>query len=447
MNEEIIEKIKELIDQKEYLKASEICYQEQYKNDDKIQFELVKILRKMQNYDEALKICNRFPNNDKIQSQKIKVLIITQEYEKSLIECDRFPTNTIIQSQKITVLIKLDKLQDALNICNQFLTSEIIQSQKITILIKLDKLQEALNICNQFLHCEIIQLQKINILIKLNKLQEALEICDNFSNNEIIQYKKIIIKNLIVSGKLNQNNSLEKKLMKIYTNTMRETIIRNSLLDNYNKNILLVAYFEKHDKKQAIEILKKLKCETKEINKLRALNELQKKLSNNKKMPFDLTLYFNLINNTFEIQKKETQKEIKKETQKEIKKETKEKKILNEKGVDLVMKKEKKVIFIKGEKSKRKENKKLETNNLIKDILIKDVFKQEIYEIGKYIYCQMESQERRKSAIQAWDKLEDLSYCSISNKEAVKKMIHLIQVHSAYSNSVTLDEKKYVKYL
>lgn len=113
------------------------------------------------------------------------------------------------------------------------------------------------------------------------------------------------------------------------------------------------------------------------------------------------------------------------------------------------MKKNKKILFTQENKAKVQNNQsnKIISDGTQKDILIKDVFKQELFEIGKYIYCQMGNQERKKSAIKAWDKLEDLSYCPMSNKEAVKKMIHLIQVHSAYSNSVTLDEKKYVKYL
>lgn len=93
-----------------------------------------------------------------------------------------------------------------------------------------------------------------------------------------------------------------------------------------------------------------------------------------------------------------------------------------------------------------KKNKNYTNQNNKKEILIKDVFKEEIYQICLYIYCEMNSR-RQKDAVKAWDRFEDLCYQPITNKEAVKKVIHLIEIHSKSTGTIKYDEKKYSKYL
>ena len=178
-------------------------------------------------------------------------------------------------------------------------------------------------------------------------------------------------------------------------------------------------------------------------------NKLFNKLSNKKNKLFDVSTYCDLLkcninsNECKNISKKDNIENGGKVMEKtiEIKKEknlVKENKIISVQG---------KKVNTKGNTKENIQNNIANTSKSVKTILIKDVFNDELTEIGKYIYAQMSNEKRRKDAIKAWDNLEDLSYKKITNKEAVQKMVHLIKIHSSYCNDITLNEKKYTKYL
>ena len=59
--------------------------------------------------------------------------------------------------------------------------------------------------------------------------------------------------------------------------------------------------------------------------------------------------------------------------------------------------------------------------------LIKEHFKDEILEIGSYLYLQMGNDELRKDAIKAWDNFEYLINHSTDDKEALTRMINLLK--------------------
>lgn len=95
---------------------------------------------------------------------------------------------------------------------------------------------------------------------------------------------------------------------------------------------------------------------------------------------------------------------------------------------------------------KKREKDIIKNKSLIKNIFIKDIFVKELEEVGKYLYLQMRDETKRSQAISAYDRLEILSSKSVTDKEALEKMISfLTNVEKVFD--FELNEKKYVKYL
>jgi len=80
--------------------------------------------------------------------------------------------------------------------------------------------------------------------------------------------------------------------------------------------------------------------------------------------------------------------------------------------------------------------------------LIKDVFSQEVLEIGKYLYVEMNNFERQRDAIKAWDNFESLINKPSDNIEAMERMIRILknfQVKGLLSTTTNYDEIKVLK--
>lgn len=59
-------------------------------------------------------------------------------------------------------------------------------------------------------------------------------------------------------------------------------------------------------------------------------------------------------------------------------------------------------------------------------VLLKEVFQQEILEIEQYLYVQMSNLEKRREAIIAWDRLENLMNKNVKDAYAFKRMVDLL---------------------
>ena len=417
-----------------------------FEKDEQIQFQTIKLLRKMNKTKEALKICDRFPENELIQSQKIKILQKQNKMDEALEICDKFQKNGIIQFQKITILMKQNKIDEALGICDIFPKNEQIQSQKITILMKQNKMDEALEICDRFPENEPIQSQKTAILLKQDKIDESLEICHRFSEDEYRKKKKAIInsENCINNVFITKKNEplVSTLLTNIYINNISEEEIQNSDLSDYEKTILLIAYYEKINKKKGINIIKLKKKNTKNIIEVKNYNMLLEKLSRKKNSIFDIMIYkdilkcsinFEKISNSFieetkikEIKTSEPKVEVSKNKTDE-KYITMSGKVVNNRNIEKMDEKE------KSTKTKESEPQ-----------LIKDIFKNEIISIGKQIYVELYNPERQKDALKAWDILEQIANSSINDKKNLKKMLRIINL--VYPEKEKINYQKYHKY-
>ena len=499
------QKITILIRQDKLEKALEIC--NRFEGYEPIQSQKITILIKQDKLKEASEICNRFENSEQIQSQKITILIKQGKLEEALEICNKFENNEPIQSQKVTILIRQDKLEEALEICNHFKEYKSMQSQKVTILIKQNKLEEALEICNKFENYEKIQSQKITILMKQGKLEKALKVSNKFENDELIQSQKVAI--LIKKGKLeeaynicsqkkyennpyfikkiqkinqkiqsrekasqNDNLSIHKNfnnensvlLTKIYCNSVLPHEIEEEKIDEWSKIILTIAYYEKNNRKKGINVIKEFRKKnniTSEQSKI--LNILFERLNNTKIVIFDPTIYSKYLNCYVdsklisELSKQQEKQIIKSST---IKTDTisKEKNKINnnlnsEQDKKIVSKK---MIAVEGKRIDFRNNSNSSSYTTIQKsknqsqdcLLIKDLFKEEVLEIGKYLYVQMSDFKIQSIAVAAWDRFEVLINKPVSDQIALERMISFLKrIENSSTVTISLDEKKYTKYL
>ena len=432
-----------------------------FEKDEQIQFQTIQLLRKMNKTKEALGICDRFPKNEQIQSQKITILMKQNKIDEALKICDRFPRHVPIQSQKIAILMKQNKIDEALEICDKFQKNEQIQSQKITI------------------------------LQKQNKMDESLEICHRFSEDKYRKKKKVIInsENCINNVFITKKNKplVSTLLTNIYINNISEEEIQNSDLSDYEKTILLIAYYEKINKKKGINIIKSKKKNTKNIIEVKNYNMLLEKLSRKKNSIFDIMIYedilkcsinFEKISNSFieetktkeiktsepkvEVLKNKTDKKsvkvvnnrnIEKTDEKEKSTKTKEIKIPKPKVEAVKNKTDEKYIIMSGKVvnnrniEKTDEKEKSTKTKESEPQLIKDVFKNEIISIGKQIYVELynpDNPERQKDALKAWDILEQIANSSINDKKNLKKILRIINL--IYPEKEKINYQKYYKY-
>ena len=402
-----------------------------------------------------------------------------------------FEKDEQIQFQTIKLLRKMNKTKEALKICDRFPRYAPIQSQKITILMKQNKIDEALEICDRFPEDEPIQSQKITILQKQNKMDESLEICHRFPEDEYRKKKKAIInsENCINNVFITKKNEplVSTLLTNIYINNISEEEIQNSDLSDYEKTILLIAYYEKINKKKGINIIKLKKKNTKNIIEVKNYNMLLEKLSRKKNSIFDIMIYKDILKCSINFEKisnsfiEETKiKEIKtSEPKVEVLKNKTDKKsvkIVNNRNVEKIdeQKESKKAEEIKTsepkvEVSKNKTDEKYitmsgkvvnnrnvektdekEKSTKTKESepqLIKDIFKNEIISIGKQIYVELynpDNPERQKDALKAWDILEQIANSSINDKKNLKKMLRIINL--VYPEKEKISYQKYHKY-
>ena len=173
--------------------------------------------------------------------------------------------------------------------------------------MKQNKIDEALEICDKFQKNEVIQSQKITILQKQNKIDESLEICHRFSEDKYRKKKKVIInsENCINNVFITKKNEplVSTLLTNIYINNISEEEIQNSDLSDYEKTILLIAYYEKINKKKGINIIKLKKKNTKNIIEVKNYNMLLEKLSRKKNSIFDIMIYKDILKCSINFEK------------------------------------------------------------------------------------------------------------------------------------------------
>lgn len=370
--------------------------------------------------------------------------------------------------ERIKDLIINKELIEALSICDEspYKKAPVINSLKINALIKLERYEEALSICEQpkFYDHPVIQSQKIGILVKQNKYEEALEICDRkiFLEEKTIQEQK---KNMLMySSELIEKYTTTKHLKtlvltKIYCDLIKEEELEIKDLENWENILLKIAYYEKNNKKKGKIFIKSIKQSIINIGdkeKIKTLNILYNRLCNNK-LYFNPEIYTNYLNCTInsdlviDIYNNENKKEEIVVTEKlptttpSIKEDTKSKNNeLPNKEIVYTGKRVNNRYY--QQSSIENNNEQIHTKIFIP---IKILFPDEILEIGKNLYIQMQDLNTQKKAIDAWDRFEVLINKDSNDKEALERMINLLERIELNCTSINInpDVKRYKKLL
>lgn len=342
-------------------------------------------LVKEKNYEEALKKCEEeyCEKNLNIQSQKIKILYEMGHGDKALEECNR-------------------------EFCRDNLT---ILSQKFSILIRFGKYEEVLNECKEE-YCEK------NISIRCLK-NEALTLKTNLE----------LSKKRRANVSVNSKKRLDLFLTQIYYDDIDIEQIKELNIDNCEKIILQIAYYEKHNKALGIRFVKSVKQNfewTEEQRKI--INRLSERLLIKKTIIFDIQLYCEILKCSIDFNYKvSSEKNEEKLLFNEHSKPKVESPTLVEKKIP--KKEPRKMVGQEGKRLNRytnNQNHSTVVSNVIQEVLLKDIFAREIFEIQKYIYLQMNGGTKSKNAIQAWDNFENLINKKVDDQNAYDRLLHII---------------------
>ncbi len=413
------------IKQEKYKKAEALA--KKYSNNEPIQNQLISIYMKKARYKEALEIARKYPDNYLIQSQLMSIYMkIHQDNEAEKIAL-KYSNDEAIQSKLITIYIRHEKYKEAEEIALKYQKSIVVQSQLITIYIKQQRYDEAEALAKKNINYERFQSQLVTIYMKQERYNDALEIAREYPDNELIQIQTAKIKkicdNIEVKLKLEEfpdeikNIRTKLSLDKIsYSDLDILSNIKEKIDPQKIELIKLAIYDRLGYKKQTI--IKSIKSST-------VLDSILKKelisYIENKKSFFDLGKWDDLIGWDSNIDEyHENVASLKKDNCSNnsspdistIQQTNKKKldKVLDAKPVELSMKKINKVSTSPTllNKSHHK-NKKISSpkKNTVYDIL-NDGYKEKVFELKLNYYIDMESTEKRKSAIYKYDRLEDI---------------------------------------
>jgi len=349
------------------------------------------------------------------------------------------------------MLTKENRIEEAIELCKKYEDNPNIQSQYIKILIKQKDYDTALKICDfpEFKDLQLIQLEKAKILLELKKYDDALEVVNNsiFKNNEKIEEIKEEIE------KKSNRKYISELYTKIYLDTATLEEINNSDIDEFKKLILKILYYEKNKLPFNLNELKKAKQlygDNKE--RLNALNEFYSKFQNRKFLYINYSLYSSLLRvdlNKEMIEKYNDEKkyELKKPNKVVIEPEKlKRVKQSNIKYVTPIVQNDESIKYRKKKKisNKAKSQKvvvtKVKQEKIIdlNKIKIKDVFPQEVLEVQKYLYVQM-NLIKNKQTIDIWDRFSVLIEKSVSDYKALNRFIDIATIVNNNCSYINVD--------
>lgn len=329
---------------------------------------------------------------------------------------------------------------------------------QIKNLTKERNFEEALELCNkdENKNNACIHSQKVKLLLlmfdetgKQELLHEALIICNEHAGSSLFDIpKEKIEKRLKKIENSNITGLLSSGLTNIYCDTISKEEIEKIEVDDWQKSLLLLAYFEKNNKKMGISYLKTIKNNYKEEpNKNKILNLIYERLVSKKLRIFDVNTYckylkctidFNLVNYDRKVEDVVV-------VEKSIVQEKKPTPIINTKPKQ---RESKSPIFISsgdgvrfnrynqaGNSKKQQVDYSDSSKKSVQSKLIKDLFEQEVLEIGTYLYIQMNNIERQRVAVKAWDNFDNLIHKSCEDQEAMVRMISLVEKFKQLPNT------------
>ncbi len=424
--------------------------------------------------EEALKLTEEILSNPNLdftnqiifKNQQTTVLIKLNRNEDALKIIEEilsnpsldFKNQMIAKNNRTFALIKLNRNEEALKLTEEILSNSSLdfknqmtaKNNQTLALIKLNRNEEALKLTEEILSNfnldfktkMIAKTNQITALINLNRNEEALKLIEEILSNPNLDFKNRMIfqqQKRIILDKLKTFNISDEEmsivsilLTKIYCDAISLEELEKENISLFNRIILLVAYYEKHNKKQGIQFINQRKQEVEEKDQVKVLNMLKERLSSKKTM-FDCGLYREILNCGIDWNLV-TQIEKKKKENATIKLPvvTSNPVVLNipakEKSVRTSPSK---MIMVEGKKESRVASESPHMpkvkNIQEKQILIKDIFPDEIMKMGSQVYVGMQSKDRKryKDVIQAWNILENLSNKQITDTDALNTMISL----------------------
>ena len=387
------------------------------------------------------------------------VLNDIQYYEKigylntALEICNKaeYKDSAAIQYEKLIILFKIKKeYEDAYRVFRlvKKMKDPDIQSIGIQILSKLgqhDELEKLITE-NGNIESNYYKHTLIDYYTNRREYDKALDICNEpfCASQEVFQKLKRHVKNLKYRTR---EGLVYEFLMRIYADditldeikkaNIKENIDPNAsdidkkkarIMEYFKKDVLVIAYYEKYNRKQAIEECKRSKKNNNyDKEQLKSLNIILNHLMSKKnKMDYDLYKYILGVSFDWEevhkyMEAKKEQEEYQELMNSIIKKVKEEEKpsikidnIADSKLIEKPKKIERKIVGVTGVNV----NSRHSSNNINIPILkpqkntpkIKDVLGDEIISLQKYIYCMMQDPSHYTDANNAWLEIKDIAY-------------------------------------
>ena len=243
----------------EYEKTEVIA--RKFSNDAPIQSQLMTIYMRKSEYEKAKEIAQKFPDNVAIQSQLMTIYMRKGDDEKAKKIAQEFSDNVAIQSQLMTIYMRKGDDEKAEVIAQNFSDYAPIQSQLMTIYMRKGEYEKAKEIAQEFQDNVAIQSQLMTIYMRKGEYEKAKEIAQKFPNNNVIQnqlttnYMKVeenekIIKNAEEISSLykmiiqTENQEFPKKIFEIRSKISMGTISVRDLdtLESFKEQLDLEKY-------------------------------------------------------------------------------------------------------------------------------------------------------------------------------------------------------------
>ena len=463
------QKVTCLIKLKRYNEALEIIDREDFKNIDSFQSQKIKILIDTNQIEEALNIANKeeYKYDEYIQSQKIGILMKQKNYKEvqKIVNCDEFKNNQYIQSNGIKAYFALGLYDEIEKIATSdfFINDDIIQSQRLKCLIKMKRYKQALEIANNplFKNNIYIQTQRLELLLKCNEIEQAIEVykeCKENPNiflkkeveeliNSFINFNDNFVKNKIDKG--DDNQMIKELVTRLYCDKINIEMITNSNIDEWQKDVLLLGYYEKNNRSYGKTFVKKLIDKySSDKNMLSFLKKTSNDLKQKKVKIFNIDKYKEILHSNidFEMIDSLEYKEVENIVTKSPEVEQKN----GQQYSKPKKKKEVKYVFIKGEVVNNRYNQNNNTNRKSEkkkmkreEITITNVIPEQVSAVKSYLYGMLYSTnpEKVKDVVKVWDMFDDIVNSPVTDKEALARLESFMNIMSnAINVSVNLQE-------
>lgn len=356
--------------------------------------------------------------------------------------------------------LNTNDLYEALEIIESFTKenySLIFQKAKVLRMIgelekSIDILKNSREILVGLPRTYIVTINLVKCLCNLAELEENIEY--------VIEAKKLIVEHGIndfpgnivnrvnndirhlSSSSIKRSNESTCEIRNIYTDIYTGNIlfddIEKSQIDDWDKEVLLLAYLEKYNKKLGLKLVSKLKEKYKDNEiRIKQLNKIHASLESNKSLIFDLDKYGAILDVSIDFDRVNSfkQKEELKVKELEVEKTIKPVVSLTKKEIVEVVVPKKEAVKPKQIISasltstnicpKVKKHKDYKTKEK-KELLIRDVYVSECEDIGSYLYSRTSDVETRQKWIVLLDNFYALSSYSVNDKEKVSKFIKVV---------------------